>query len=239
MTQKGRVVVTGASSGIGLAICRVLAADGYTVTGVARDFSTEATAVLSRAVSFDLSSAGELDDFARRLAAEEKDADAVVLAAGAGAFAPVESLSVAQIRRMLDLNLLAPMIISRAFVPGFKSRRRGDLVFIGSEASRQAGPRGTAYCASKFGLRGYVKALRIECASRGVRVSLVNPGMTDTAFYDGLDFRPGAEPAQHLRADDVAEAVRMILAADPAAVFEEIDLAPLVRVIDFSRRSTD
>jgi 3-hydroxy acid dehydrogenase/malonic semialdehyde reductase len=231
-----KVVVTGASRGIGFAISRRLSAAGFAVTGVARRFNEAEPDVFARTVCVDLADIGEIDGFARRLAEEEADADALVLAAGAGRFAPVESMPVADMRYVVDLDLVSPMIVSRAFVPKFKARRRGDIVFIGSEAAHHPGPRGAAYCAAKFGLRGYAGSLRIECASRGVRVSLVNPGMTDTGFYDGLDFSPGRSEAQHLRASDVAHAVELVLSAPPGTVFDEINLTPLTHVIDFSRR---
>lgn len=236
MTVDRKAVVTGASAGIGLAICSRLAASGYRVTGIARQFDAGLPdRPWHRTVERDLSVAADLDSFSRRLVAEEDDADVLVLCAGAGRFAPLESLAVADIRYLLDLDLLAPMLLSRAFVPLFKRRRRGDIVFIGSEASHQPGPRGTAYCAAKFGLRGFARSLRIECAARGVRVSLVNPGMTDTNFYAGLGFAPGRADNQHLRAADTAAVVAMILDAPSGTVFDEINLSPATRVIDFVR----
>ncbi len=234
-----RAIVTGASDGIGLAISERLAEDGWEVVGVARRFGARPVAPFARTVSCDLSRIDGLESLARTLAAEESAAEAVVQCAGIGRFAPLESLSVDHIRQVVDLDLVAPMIVARAFVPGFKTRRRGDLVFIGSEASHAAGPRGTAYCAAKFGLRGFVQSLRIECAARGVRVSLVNPGMTDTGFYKGQGFAPGADEAQHLRATDTADAVSMVLSAPPGTVFDEINLSPLNRVIDFSQGKRD
>lgn len=229
-------IVTGASSGIGLAVSERLASEGWAVIGVARRFSGEAVAPFSRTVSADLARTAELEALARTLADEERDIDALISCAGTGRFAPIESLSVDDLRHVVALNLLAPMILARAYVPVFKTRRRGDFVFIGSEAARVAGPRGTAYCASKFGLRGFAQSLRIECATRGVRVALINPGMTDTAFYDGEGFSPGREAHQHLRAADCAAAVSMVLSAPAGTVFDEINLTPLTRVIDFSER---
>lgn len=240
MTGSRKAVVTGASAGIGLAICSRLAASGCRVTGIARSFdAAPPDRPWHRTIVQDLSVAAELDDFSRRLAAEEDDADILVLCAGAGRFAPIESLAIADIRYLIDLDLLAPMLLSRAFVPLFKRRRRGDIVFIGSEASHQPGPRGTAYCAAKFGLRGFAKSLRIECAARGVRVSLVNPGMTDTGFYAGQGFAPGRAANQHLRAADIAAVVSMILDAPSGTVFDEINLTPATRVIDFVRDRED
>ncbi|KAA3631137.1 MAG: SDR family NAD(P)-dependent oxidoreductase [Proteobacteria bacterium] len=235
-----KALVTGASRGIGLSICRRLVDSGAEVVGIARHFDARREdAPWTATIEHDLSDDRVLDGFAKRLASDHGDADAIILCAGAGRFAPLESLSAGDIRYLLNLNLLAPMILSRAFVPGFKKRRRGDIVFIGSEASHQPGPRGTAYCASKFGLRGFSLSLRIECAARGVRVSLVNPGLTDTNFYDSEAFKPGAGDNQHLRAEDIADAVSMVLSAPSGTVFDEINLTPATRVIDFGKRRDD
>jgi 3-hydroxy acid dehydrogenase / malonic semialdehyde reductase len=231
-----RVVVTGASAGIGLAVCSRLDALGIEVVGVARTFDfASATTPWTRTVQFDLSDPDRTESFAQQLAAQEPDVDALVLCAGAGRFSMLESLSAADIRYLINLNLLAPMLLSRAFVPCFKTRRRGDLVFIGSEAGHVPGQRGTAYCASKFGLRGFARSLRIECAARGVRVCLINPGMTATGFYRDLGFSPGSGDNQHLRAMDVADAVCLALCAPAGTIYDEINLTPANRVIEFHR----
>ena len=65
---------------------------------------------------------------------------------------------------------------------------------MGSEAALAGTAQGSLYCAAKFALRGLAQALRAECARAGIRVTLVNPGMVQSPFFDELDFRPGPEP---------------------------------------------
>ncbi|GJL82881.1 MAG: short-chain dehydrogenase [marine bacterium B5-7] len=232
--NKRKAIVTGASRGIGLAICQTLHHEGFDLVGIARSLPSGIdTGLFDHVIEQDLSNPDSIVAFATRLAREQEDADTIISCAGAGRFAPLESLGVDDIRYQLNLNLLAPMLIARAFVPIFKKRRQGNFVFIGSEAGHQAGQRGTAYSASKFGLRGFVKSLRIECASRGIRVCLINPGMTQTDFYAGQGFAPGKGDAEHLRAKDIADAVTLVLNAPSGTVFDEINLSPLNRVIDF------
>jgi NADP-dependent 3-hydroxy acid dehydrogenase YdfG len=89
------------------------------------------------------------------------------------------------------------------------------------------------YCASKFALRGFAQALRDECANSGLRVSIVNPGMVQTAFFDELSFAPGTEGHQTLFPDDVADAVMSILNSRQGAVIDEINLSPAVKTIRF------
>ncbi len=228
-----RVIVTGASAGIGLAVSERLAADGWQVVGIARRFDGRAFGPFARTLATDLADIDALDGFCRTLAREEAGVTALVCCAGIGRFAPLESLPLSDLRAQLDLNVLSPMILARAFVPAFKTRRAGDFVFIGSQAAHQPGPRGTAYCASKFALRGFALSLRVECAPRNVRVSLVQPGMTQTGFYHGQGFAPGGEDEAHLRATDCAEAVALVLSAPPGTVYDEIRLSPLRHRIDF------
>ena len=121
-------------------------------------------------------------------------------------------------------------------VPAMKRRKRGDLIFIGSEAALSGGRKGAVYAAAKFALRGLAQSLRQECAGSGVRVALVNPGMTRTAFFDGLDFGPGEQSGHAILAEDVAEVVSSVLAMRPGTVIDEVNLSPLQKVVRFRKR---
>jgi short-subunit dehydrogenase len=156
-----------------------------------------------------------------------------VLNAGYGRFGSLEEFSYPQIREMVDTNLLQHIFVARAFLPRIKRLGQGDLVIIGSEAALSGGKRGAIYSACKFALRGLAQSLRDESSGSGVRVSLINPGMVDTGFFEQLDFQPGDDPLNHIRPEDVAEAVAMVLNAHPGTVFDEINLNPLKKVIQF------
>ena len=118
-------------------------------------------------------------------------------------------------------------------VPALKQRGKGDLIVIGSESALRAGRRGSVYCATKFGLRGFALSLREECSSAGVRVTVIHPGMTRTPFFDQLDFAPGPAAENAIEPEDVATAVNMVLDTRPETVFDEIEISPLKKVIDF------
>ena len=130
----------------------------------------------------------------------------------------------------IDLNLTQHIFLARAFLPSLKRQGRGDLIFMGSEAGLDGGPKGAVYSAAKAGLRGLARSLRRECAGSGVRVCIINPGMVRTAFFDGLGFGPGEDPSNHLRPRDLAETVAMVLGAPPGTVFDEINLSPLKQI---------
>ena len=164
-------------------------------------------------------------------------AAAVVCAAGVGRFGSLEEFSYEQIRELIDINLTSQLYVVRAFLPLLKRRGRGDVVLIGSEAALAGGARGAVYSATKFALRGFCQSLRQESAAAGIRVTLINPGMVRTGFFDQLDFEPGEDPTHAIVPEDIAVAVKMVLSARPETVFDEINLSPLKKVVRRKHRA--
>ncbi len=227
-------LITGASSGIGRCITERLLAANWRVIGIGRHFDhVAADPACFQAVVLDLSELDRLPQQLTQLAHEHAAVDTVILSAGRGRFGSLEEFSYAEIRALIDLNFTSQAYVARAFLPLMKRRRRGDLLVIGSEAALKGSRKGAVYCASKFALRGLAQALREECAKSGVRVTLINPGMVATPFFDRLDFAPGEEPEQHLLAEDVAATVLSVLESRPECVFDEINLSPRHHVIRF------
>lgn len=228
------ILVTGASSGIGRATCEGLLDEGFSVVGVARDPARFPRAGPSfHPVPVDLADLDRLPGKIAEILGRFGDLDGAVLAAGSGLFRNLEEISYQEIRSAIELNLLSPLYIARAVLPHLKRRGGGDLLFIGSEAARRGRRLGTVYCAAKFALRGLAQALREECAAGGVRVAIIHPGLVRTAFFDDLDFQPGEEDENALHPGEVADLVRHILTARRGAVFDEIHLTPLKRVVRF------
>ena len=226
------VLVTGASSGIGEAISASLLGRGYRVIGMARNVSkTHFDSDHFRAVPIDLSRLAELPARLETLVKDEQTIDGVICCAGSGRFGSLEEFSYAQISALLDLNLTSHIYLVRALIPGMKKRATGDIIFMGSESARSGGKRGAVYSAAKFGLRGLAQSLRQECAASGIRVSIVNPGMVKTAFFDELDFQHGDEPDNYILPEDVASAVLTVIEARAGTVFDEINLSPQKKVV--------
>jgi len=159
-----------------------------------------------------------------------------VHAAGRGDFGSIEQFSRKQIEESIRVNLLSGMIICRALVPSMRRQRQGRIVFIGSESALQAGRKGALYSAAKFGLRGFCQALREDCAADGIQVSLVNPGMVRSPFFEHLDFAPGALPQNAIEVEDVALVVAQILQSSADIVIDEINLTARVKSLDFTRK---
>ncbi len=234
------VLVTGASSGIGRAVARRLLDQGQQVIGTARDCSRFARQHPRFACyPLDLAKPETITPLARQLEVDYPQLDTVIFCAGYGRFGALEQFSERQIERLMTVNFTSQALLTRALLPKLKRRPRCNLVYVGSEAALQGRRKGSIYCASKFALRGFAQALRDECATGSVRVSLINPGMVQTPFFDDLSFLPGDQPGQSLQADDVADAVCYILRAGEHMVVDEINLNPRNKVVRFKGNKGD
>lgn len=234
---KRTVLVTGASSGIGRATAHQLLEQGHFVIGLSRDiqrFTTHHPGFA--AVKLDLAKLDGIQPVAKHLQQAFPQLDAVVFAAGYGQFGGLEQFSAPQIERMMTVNFTAQACLTRLLLPKLKLQSHANLIYIGSEAALNGARNGSIYCASKFALRGFSQALRNECGKTSVRVSLVNPGMVDTAFFETLHFNPGRQPEQALQAEHVADVISYILNADPYCALDEINLSPLNKVIEFKKQ---
>jgi short-subunit dehydrogenase len=236
MDNANTIVVTGASSGIGRATASLLLSRGYRVIGIARDFSKcsfDSTGLTT--IELDLSRLDELPFHLEDLLRNHPSITGLVCCAGTGRFGSLEEFSFDQIRELIDLNLTSQVYVARAVLPVMKRRQTGAIILMGSEAALAGGKRGAVYSASKFGLRGLAQSLRQECASSGIRVSLINPGMVKTGFFDNLDFRPGDADNNYILPEDVAAVVLGVIETRSGTVIDEINMSPGKKVIHFKK----
>ncbi len=234
MTANSRtILVTGASRGIGKAISDRLLRESYRVIGLSREPNADHHGNFTP-IAMDLSQLDRLPEQISKVRKDHPEVDGIICNAGYGHFGSLEEFSPPQIRQLIDLNLTSQLLLIREFLPHLKTIGHGDIILMGSEAGLSGGKKGAVYSATKFALRGVAQALRQECASNGVRVGIINPGMVDTDFFSNTWFNPGAEPDMHLEAEDVAEAAWLMLSARPGAAIDEINLSPQKRVIEFN-----
>ncbi|MEZ4273619.1 MAG: SDR family oxidoreductase [Myxococcota bacterium] len=236
MSHQRAVVLTGASSGIGAAICDLLLAQGHRVLGVARRADTRPPHANYQSLNLDLSDLNNLRTNLGNTVKSFGAVDTLISNAGMPIFGHLEQLRTQRIRAAIDVNLTSHILVTQTLLPLLKQSDHSDILFVGSESALRGGQRGTVYCAAKFALRGFAQALRQECASSGVRVTLINPGMVRTPFFEKLDFEPGDHWSNAIEASDIADAVSMILEMRPGTVIDELNLSPHKKVIQKSGR---
>lgn len=177
-------LVTGASSGIGLALVTRLAAAGAHVYAAGRNEQALAALPGATPLVADLAD----PEAPARLAVDVLGAagrlDLLINNAGVGAAAPVVHQPAAELDHVLAVNLRAPVQLTRAVLPGMLERRRGALVFVTSIAGRLGVREEAVYAATKAGLDVFAESLRLELAGTGVGVTVVVPGVVQTPFFE-------------------------------------------------------
>jgi NADP-dependent 3-hydroxy acid dehydrogenase YdfG len=233
MTSRLTAVITGASKGIGAALARRCAREGVRVALLARtpgplhDLARD-LGDMAAAYPCDVSSADAVADVAGRILAEHGAPDMLVNNAGLFQLATVDTMTPADFSAVVQTNLVAPFLLTRALLPGMRARGSGTVLTIGSIADRNVFPENGAYAASKFGLRALHEAMRMELRGSGVRATLVSPGPVDTPLWDPLDpdARPGFTPrAAMLSAADVADAIWYALSRPASVNIDELRLS--------------
>lgn len=228
------LLVTGATSGIGAAIVQRQIAAGYHVLGFGQDDSRlNYSADQFTFIEADFSQLSLLEQKVTALlkTLDTKQVCGLICCAGRGRFGGIEEFSLQQMRYIMDVNFLAHALLMKHILPIFKQYKQGAIVVIGSESAVAGGRNGALYCASKFALRGLLQSLRHECSGSNVRVTLINPGMVRSAFFDSLQFEPGDNPDNYILPEDVADMVTSVLEMRPHTVIDEINMSPLKKVV--------
>lgn len=217
----GTVVVTGGASGLGAAIARAIAQNGGTPVVLDRvepPFDVEHVVV-------DLADRAAAEAAVRGAAERHGGLDAVVAAAGTDSCGKLDDVPRDDWERVVLVNLLGTAAVVRAALP-YLEASEGRVVTVASTLGLRALSDATAYCASKFGVVGFTRALTAETAGR-VGVTLLLPGGMQTNFFDGRpdEYKPGPD-AQLNRPEDVADAVLFALTRPAGCEVRELLVAP-------------
>jgi len=246
MSLKNKVVfITGASAGIGAACARRFAEAGANLILAARrierlrELAREVESAFGGRCHF-----GELDvrrqpDVERFVAELPPEFAAIdILVNNAGLSRGLDSIPQGKIDdwdEMVDTNVKGLLFVTRAVTPGMLARRRGHVINIGSIAGRQVYPNGGVYCATKFAVRAITLGLMMDLVNTPLRVTTVDPGLTETEF-SLVRFRGDEERAANvyrstdpLTADDIADAVLYCATRPPRMNVAEMVVMPTVQ----------
>jgi len=215
------IIVTGGASGLGAAVARGVADAGGTPVVLDRaepPFAAEHEVV-------DLADGRAAEAVVRAVAERHRRLDAVVAAAGTDSCGRLEDVPAEDWERVVAVNLVGTAAVVRAALP-FLEEREGRIVTVASTLGLRGMSDATAYCASKFGVVGFTRALAAETAGR-IGVTLLVPGGMQTPFFDGRpeQYKPPAD-AKLNRPEDVAAAVLFALGQPAGCEVRELLVAP-------------
>lgn len=223
-------MVTGASRGLGLAISQTLSEEGVTVYGVSR--SEDKLNAIKKEVGsqfipavFDITDYEAVWGWIDEQFSETEGPYILINNAGTAKFAQVEDLSTEQWHRMIDTNLSAAFNLTREVVPRMKASKTGGYIMnIGSILSTIGNPEMSAYCATKFGLRGFSEALFKELRYDGIKVTCLHPGSIETDLFADSGIK---SHANMLQPSDIADMVLHLLKTPDNMLINELTIRPL------------
>ncbi|HYF71128.1 MAG TPA: SDR family oxidoreductase [Ohtaekwangia sp.] len=233
-TIKGKVIlVTGAARGLGAAICRILAGDEAVI--IATDINA---AQLEQSVAEILAAGGKASAYTMNVS-DENDVeqtiqeiieshgriDVLVNNAGVDYTKSIEELSYDEWRRVIEVNLTGPFIVTKAVYPYMKKNGEGHVINITSTACKRAWPNASAYHASKWGLTGFSHAIHSEARKEGIKVTALVAGGMQTPFL--LDRFPDIDVNLLQNPENVAESIRYVLCQPKESVIPELMVIPM------------
>jgi len=225
-------LITGGSSGIGLAVGRALAEDGYGVTlsarrpekleGAAEQLRSDGFEV--EAVPANMAEEGDIQSLAQKHRERFGRVDVLMNNAGLGIGGPIAEAETKQLDLQLDVNLRAVYLMTRECLPMLKEaaaeHRKALIVNTASIAGKYGQGWLAAYSATKFGVVGLSQAMHREFSTEGIQVTALCPGFVDTAMTEWI--KEQVSPDDMIRPEDIAEGVRFLLRTSPACIVPEI-----------------
>jgi short-subunit dehydrogenase len=224
-------IVTGASRGLGKHLALQLAHTGRHVIAMARNeqdlhaLVLQGAAGLIQAMPIDLSKPESITQVFAQLEERGTQIDGLINNAGIGSYKAYSEQTQQEITDTMQVNLLSVMQICRAVLPKMQSRKTGHIVNIGSDLGRRPLANMAPYVASKHGLTGFTHSILREAKTHGVKVSLINPGIIDTAFGGAQE--GSKEESWSLRPEVLAKLIVQLIDQPGSTLVDELSVHPL------------
>jgi 3-oxoacyl-[acyl-carrier protein] reductase len=226
-------LVTGASRGLGRAVALALGAAGWRVgicsrsgDGVSRTLAAlREGGVRAAGRPADVANEADVNSLVALVERELGPIDTLVNNAGVLCAKPFQEITPDEWDESFATNVRGLYLVTRAVLPGMRTRRRGTIVNVASLSARGGWVGGTAYTASKHAVLGFSRSLMLEVRDEGVRVITVCPGSIDTEMIQRQDAFE-SDPARILKAEDVAQTILHAIQLPPRALVSELDIRP-------------
>jgi short-subunit dehydrogenase len=186
------VIVSGASSGIGYSIAKLLHENSFKVIGISRNYPKQPYAFEYQLVN--ISKEDEVNSFAQRVEDEYGHIFALINCAGMGISGAVEYTSLSSVHKIFDVNVLGAFLMTKAFIPLMRNHKGTKIINISSVAADIAIPFQTFYSMTKASINAFTKALALELKPFGISVGAIMPGDTATGFTQN---REKSDPETH------------------------------------------
>ena len=228
----GSVLITGGTSGIGLAACRALAANGYRVYAASRNKPTDSLGANIDWIAMDVCSDESVDKAVTEVLAACGSLDALVCNAGFGIFGSIEEVSMAAYQRQLDTNLGGMLRVLKRVLPQMREAQSGRIALVGSIAGRATIPFQAHYSASKAAVEAIASGLYNEVLTFGIQVSLIEPGDINTPFNAAMEWDEGRD--SHY-AERIRRTEQVILESLPKSPGPEVVADAIVKALTAKR----
>lgn len=222
--ENAKVLVTGGSSGIGLATAEALAARGAKVAVCARDESRMKNAIRDLplvGIAGDVSRPGDVRRIVDTAIRELGGYNVLINNAGFGSFGNLVDLNENELERVFATNVRGAMLMARESARHFVNQSSGNIINVGSTAGRRGFAGGTAYVASKFALRGMTECWRAELRQHNIRVMQIDPSEVQTNFFSASG-RERPQSERKLRAEEIAHTLVSMLEMDDRGFIPEV-----------------
>ena len=240
MTHKRIALITGATSGIGEATARLLAATNFSLILCGR--RTERLALLEKelsgvtevtTLSFDVRDKTAVKKSIASLRGNWKEVDILINNAGnAHGLDPIQSGNEEDWDAMIDINVKGLLYVSREILPGMVERKSGHIINLGSIAGKEAYANGNVYCGSKFAVDAISQGMRIDLNAYGIKVTAIHPGLVETEFslvrFKGDEARASNvyKGMQPLKGEDIADLILFALTRPSHVVIADLMVLP-------------